>query len=176
MKSGLAQRAEGLRRLEPGPSRLIRQVRTSLLTALFAVLCVPTLVVCAATPGAAPRQSESAPPVSLNRIREGLEQAPALRLNTDVLLQLPPIFKSRVDQRVFVLTLEEALHKQFDLNLLQRQSAEWASKCCGYNLGQLVKSVNEALRAREIRRTREQIARELAELEAGRKTVPADVK
>jgi hypothetical protein len=98
-----------------------------------------------------------------------LEQAPALRLETDVPLQLPPVFKSRVDQRVFVLTLEEALHKQFDLNLLQRQSAEWAAKCCGYNLGSLLDIVNEALRDRKIRKTREQIARELAELEAARK-------
>jgi hypothetical protein len=84
-----------------------------------------------------------------------------------------PTFKTRVDQRVFVLTLEEALHKEFDLNAFQRQSAEWASKCCGFNLGQVVTSVDEALRDRKIRKTREQIARELAELEAARKKTPA---
>lgn len=88
-----------------------------------------------------------------------------------------PTFKSRVDQRAFVLTLEEALHKQFDLNDLQRQSAEWASKCCGFDVGQLVKIVDEALTRRKIRKTREQIARELAELEAARKkTPPSEVK
>jgi hypothetical protein len=101
-----------------------------------------------------------------------LEQAPGLRLNTDVTLQPPAVFKSRVDQRVFVLTLQQELHKAFDLNVLQRQSAAWASKCCGYDLGQLVKSANEALRAGKIRKTREQIARELAALEAARKKTP----
>src|SRR4051794_20034553 len=65
-------------RLEPGPDRLTRQVRTSLLAVLFAALGVPALVVCATAPGAAPQQSESTPSVSLNRIREGLEQVPAL--------------------------------------------------------------------------------------------------
>jgi hypothetical protein len=128
--------------------------------------------VSAATAGAAPQQPDSVPPVSLNRIRQGLAQAPALRLEADMPLQLPATFKSRVDQRVFVLTLQEELHREFDLNELQRQSAEWASKCCGYNLGQLVKSANEALRGRKIRKTREQIARELAELEAARKKTP----
>ena len=88
-----------------------------------------------------------------------------------------PTFKSRVDQRVFVLTLEEALHKEFDLNDLQRQSAAWAGKCCGYNIGQLVEMTSEALRARKIRKTQEQIWRELAELEAARKKqAAADVK
>jgi hypothetical protein len=112
----------------------------------------------------------SAPPVSLERIREGLEKPPPIHLKLDVPMPLkPPTFKARVDQRVFVLTLEEALHKEFDLNDLQRQSAEWSSKCCGYNLGALMKKVDEALQERKIRKTREQIARELAELEAARK-------
>jgi uncharacterized protein YfcZ (UPF0381/DUF406 family) len=82
-----------------------------------------------------------------------------------------------VDQRVFVLTLEEALHKEFDLNELQRQSAEWAAKCCGYDIGQLITKIDDALRERKIRKTRQQIWRELAELEAARKKLPpADVK
>ena len=140
---------------------------------MLAVLWVSVLVASAATLGAEPQQPDGVPPVSLDRIREGLEQAPALRLETDVPLQLPPTFKSRVDQRVFVLTLEEALHKEFDLTDLQRQSAEWSAKCCGYNVGQLVEIVNKALRDRKIRKTREQIARELAELEAARKKIPA---
>ena len=83
-----------------------------------------------------------------------------------------PTFRSRVDQRVFVLTLEEALHKEFDLNDLQRQSAEWASKCCGYNIGQLVQMIDDAMKQRKIRKTQEQIWRELAELEAARKKLP----
>ena len=86
-------------------------------------------------------------------------------------------FKVRVDQRVFVPTLEEHLHKEFDLNLLQRQSADWASRCCGFNLGTVVEYFETALRNRTIRKTREQIARELAELERPRGSSPVrDVK
>jgi hypothetical protein len=116
--------------------------------------------------------------VSLERIRGRLQNAPAPLLKLDVPVQLPAAtFKTRVDQRVFVLSLEEQLRKDFTLTPLQRQSAEWAAKCCGYNIGQLVERVNKALRDRKIRRTREQIARELADLEAARKKSPAsDVK
>ena len=146
-------------------------MRTFLRAAPFALLGVLALVAGTATVGATPQQPESVP-VSLDRIKEGLAQAPALKVKTDVPVQLPPVFKSKVDQPVFVRTLEEELHKQFDLNLLQRQSAEWAGKCCGLSLGSLLNGVSDALRERKIRKTREQIARELAELEAARKKVP----
>lgn len=139
---------------------------------MFAVLFVPALVVSSATLGAEPQQPDGVPPVSLDRIREGLEQPPALQVKTDVPLQRPPTFKSRVDQRVFVPTLEEVLHKEFDLNDLQRQSAEWAAKCCGFDIGQLVDLIDKARRDRTIRKTREQIARELAELDAARRKIP----
>jgi hypothetical protein len=123
--------------------------------------------------GVPPPPSSTAPAVSLERIKEDLRKAPAPRLRLDGPMPLPrPTFKARVDQRVFVLTLEEALHKEFDLNDLQRQSAEWSSQCCGYNIGALMKKVNEALQERKIRKTREQIARELAELEAALKKGP----
>jgi hypothetical protein len=36
-------------------------------------------------------------------------------------------FRTRVEQRVRSLTLEEWLHKEFDLTGLQKQSAEWAA-------------------------------------------------
>jgi hypothetical protein len=134
------------------------------------------LAVSGATLEAAPQQPNDAPPVALDRIRDGLDRAPALQLKTDVPLQVPT-FRSRVDQRVFVLTLEEALHRDFDLNIIQRQSADWASKCCGFDLGQIVRIVDKAMEDRQIRKTREQIYRELAELEAARlKTPPLDVK
>ena len=78
---------------------------------------------------------------------------------------------------MFVLTLEEALHKEFDLNDLQRQSAEWSSRCCGINLGQVLQMIDDAMKERKIRKTREQIWRELAELEAARRNLPpAEVK
>jgi hypothetical protein len=161
-----------------GFGRLTVQVGSFPRATLFAVFCPFALALGLSAPlTAAPQQPDNVPPVSLDRIREGLSQAPALELKTSVPVQLPPVFKSRVDQRVFVLTLEQALHKEFDLNILQRQSADWASKCCGFNLGQLLTVADEAVRDRKIRKTREQIARELAELEAAAKKAPrTDVK
>jgi hypothetical protein len=128
--------------------------------------------------GAAPQEPSSIQPVSLERIRDELDKAPARQFTAGLPVQLPvPTFKTRVDQRVFVPTLEEHLRKEFALTVLQRQSADWASKCCGYDVGQLVKIVKQTLKDREVRKTREQIARELAELEAARKKPPApDVK
>jgi hypothetical protein len=132
----------------------------------------------ATTLGAAPQQPAGDSPVSLERIKGQLAKAPARELKPEAAVPLRvPTFRSRVDQRVFVLTLEEALHKEFDLNDLQRQSAEWASKCCGYNIGQLVQMIDDAMKQRKIRKTQEQIWRELAELEAARKKLPpADAK
>ena len=72
-----------------------------------------------------------------------------------------PTFKSRVEQRQFVLTLEQALHRDFDLNEFQRQSAEWRSKCCGYSLGQIFEPIEKKMLERKIRKTREQIVQEL---------------
>jgi hypothetical protein len=145
----------------------------SVLLGLLAIVAGP-----AAALGAAPQQPDSAPPVSLNRIKAQLAKAPVRELKPDAPVPLRvPTFRSRVDQRVFVLTLEEALHKEFDLNDLQRQSAEWASKCCGINIGQVVQMIDDAMKERKIRKTQEQIWRELAELEAARKKLPpAEVK
>jgi hypothetical protein len=143
-----------------------------------ALICVLALVAGqAATLAAAPQQPDSAPPVSLDRIKERLAR-PARDFKPGEPVQLRvPTFRSRVDQRVFVLTLEEALHKEFDLNELQRQSAEWRAKCCGISIGQLLEMAGDAMRARKIRKTQEQIWHELAELEAARKKLPAtDVK
>jgi len=112
-----------------------------------------------ATLDAAPQAPSTAPPVSLDRIKDELAKRPPREFKSDMELQVPVTFKSRVDQRVFVMTLEEALHKEFDLNEIQRQSADWASKCCGYNLGQLFQMVEDAMRERKIRKTREQIWR-----------------
>ena len=74
-----------------------------------------------------------------------------------------------MDQRVRSLTLEEWIEKEFTLTPLQRQSAEWAARCCGISLDPLFNKLEEALRRRQVRKIREQIARELAELEAARK-------
>ena len=157
--------------------RLIQHVRTNPRGAWLIALLVPALAVCPTTVAATPPQPAGEPPLSLERIREGLERPPPRHLTPAVPEPLRVTFKARVDQRVFVPTLEEHLHKVFDLNLLQRQSADWASRCCGFNVGELVTHLENALRNRKIRKTREQIARELAELERANGASPArDVK
>jgi len=87
-------------------------------------------------------------------------------------------FKTRVDQRVYVLSLNEWLEKEFKLTALQRQSADWAAKCCGgYVLGTpsfgirldpLFTSLDKTLQRRRLRKIREQIAAELAQVETAR--------
>jgi hypothetical protein len=141
---------------------------TTLRATLPVVFCAFALLAGGSAPlSAAPQQPAAEPPVSLDRIKEELARAPGSRLKLDVPIPPPrPTFKSRVDQRAFVLTLEEALHRDFDLNDLQRQSAEWRSKCCGLSVGQLVDAIDKVMKQRKIRKTREQIWRELAELEA----------
>jgi hypothetical protein len=133
---------------------------------LCAALLAPALVVSPAALAAAPQEPAGGLPVSLERIREDLEKPLPPKLAPATPVQLRPTFKARVVQRSWVPTLEEHLHKQFDLSPMQRQSAEWAAQCCGLKIGQIVKYAEDALRARKIRKTREQIARELAFLEA----------
>lgn len=157
----------------PGRSagRLNPHVATFIRATVLAVLSGLAFVVNSTTLGAAPQAPTTEGPVSLERIREALEKPPA---RLDMTWPLPvTTFKTRVDQRVFVLSLQEQLRKEMTLTLLQRQSADWASKCCGISLNrlaaQLIRSVNRARQQRNVRKTREQIARELAELEATRK-------
>ena len=143
---------------------------TFLRATIFAVFSWLSITVfLTATLSAAPQQPMKDLPVSLVRIREELAKTPT-GLKLDMPVQVPvATFKTRVDQRVYVLSLEEWLEKEFNLNPLQRQSAEWASKCCGIGLDPLFKGVERALQRRRVRKTREQIARELAEIEAARK-------
>jgi hypothetical protein len=154
-------------------------VVTFLRATALAVFCLLSLDEClSATLLAAPQEPPKDLPVSLDRIREELAKTPSARLKLDMPLQVPVAkFKSRVDQRVYVLTLQEWIDKEFKLTALQRQSANWASGG-GYvlasgsyavRLDPLFKSLEEALERRRVRKIREQIARELAEIEAARK-------
>jgi hypothetical protein len=151
-------------------ARLNYWVMTCLKAAVAAVFSLVVLVLCASTGlDAAPQQPTDVPAVSLDRIREGLAKPPALKL--DVKSQLPvAIFRAGVEQRVYVLTFEEQLHKDFDLNVLQRQSADWASKCCGVDVGQVLKGIDRARQRQQARKIRDQVARELAQVEAARRT------
>ena len=130
------------------------------------------LIVLSAALAAAPQQPPPEPPVSLERIRKELQKPPGIDLT--VPLQMPvATFRARIEQRLYVLTVEEWIQKEFKLTALQRQSAEWGAKCCGINLltvgSGLTKRIADARRRREVRKVREQIARELAELEARRR-------
>ena len=147
-----------------------------------AVFCPLALVVCLSTAlGAAPQEPTKDLPVSLDRIREELANTPPTRLKVDIPVQAPaPRFRTGVVQRVYVLTLEEWLDKEFKMTALQRQSADWAATCCGgYVLGPvrldpMFKSLGKAMQRRRVRKIREQIARELAGIEAARKAGPPD--
>jgi hypothetical protein len=125
--------------------------------------------VLAAGPAAA-QQPNPAPPVSVERVRGALIRTPARSLRFDAKLP-PPVatFKSAVNQRVYLLPFLEQLRKDFELTPLQRQSAEWSSKCCGFNLLTLTGALERALRERKERRIREQVSRELAEVQAAAK-------
>lgn len=116
----------------------------------------------------APQDPTGIPLTSLEQIRDRLQKPPEPRLMPSEPAQLWPTFKSEVERHPWVPTLEQELHKQFDLNAFQRQSAEWRSKCCGINLGQVYNAIGKALDERRVTTIRAQIRRELAELEASR--------
>jgi len=133
--------------------------------------CAAALAVAASASGpvyASPQEPAGLPATSLERVKKQLERPPGPPLTPSVPVQSRPTFRSGVEQRVYVLTFEEDLHKTFDLNYFQRQSAEWSAKCCGMDPVMLIKAVDKALDERRVRKTREQIARELAELEAAK--------
>jgi hypothetical protein len=143
----------------PHVSTSLRPTASGVLTPLVLVLFVAVGL------GAAPQEPTDPPVISLERIREGLERPPALRLDVQPQPHVA-VFRMSVEQRVFVLTFEEQLHKDFDLTPMQRQSANWASACCGLDVGQLVKGIERARQRLQERRAHEQVARELAEVEA----------
>ena len=125
---------------------------------------------------AAPQAQGKDLPVSLDRIRQDLAKAPPA-VKFDMLVKVPvATFKSRVDQRVYVLTLKEWLDQEFKLTPLQRQSAEWAANCCGIGLGPVFDTLEQALQRRKLRKIREQVANELAAVEAARKNAAAKDK
>lgn len=147
----------------------------------FSHKAVPLLLLCSAwivvtSSPASAQQAAPAPPAALERVKSRLDHPPARRLAPSGPLELRPLFKSRVDRHPFVRTLEQDLHKTFDLNDLQRQSADWSSRCCGLNLGALFRSVDKAMDERRLRKTREQIAQELAFVEAAAARAEAEKK
>jgi hypothetical protein len=120
----------------------------------------------AAAQAAPPAQDEAAaPPVSLDRIRERVARTPALKVDPKPPV---PLFRTTTEARALMLPFQEHLRQQLEPTLLQRQSRDWASRCCGIDLGLLFNGIDKAVERRKIRKVREQIARELAELETMR--------
>jgi hypothetical protein len=138
-------------------------VTFSLIPVLRALGCIAALGVMTAS--AAAQGAEPGAATALDRVKTRLDQ-PARRLVPSGPIELRPVFKSRVERHPFVLTLDEDLHKTFDLNELQRQSAAWSAQCCGLSLSALFNSMEKALDERRLRKIREQVARELAFVEA----------
>ena len=104
-------------------------------------------------------------PVSLERIREGVEEPAERALVVTPLVPLTR-FKTGVEERTYMLPFKEQLDKDLEPTLLQAQSRDWASRCCGLDLGALFKPIDRALQRRKERKIRELIARELEELKA----------
>ena len=109
------------------------------------------LVVClSATLGAAPQEPAKDLPVSLDRIREEVSRTAPTGLKLDRPVEMPvATFKTRVDQRVFVLPFEDWLEKELKMGVLQKQSADWAAKCCAISLDLLFKTPREGTAAPE---------------------------
>jgi len=118
-----------------------------------------------------PVSAETAPqePAASNdpveHVRAGLNRTPSQSLKFDARMPTPvATFKVTVDERVFGLPIVEQLRKEFELTPLQRQSAEWRAKCCGFNLLSLADQVDKALRQWKEQRIRDRVSRELAEV------------
>lgn len=139
-------------------------------TTRCAVVAMVTPVVSVALAGAPQPPPSGELPVSFERIRAGVEKPEGHALDAGVPLPLPAVrFDVTVEGRTYMLSFEEQLHKDLEPTLLQRQSRDWASKCCGLDLNMLFEPIDRALQRRKERRIRQQIARELEELEASRR-------
>ena len=100
-------------------------------------------------------------------MQDALNNTPAQSLKFDAKMPIPAAtFRVTANERVFVLPILETLRKNFELTPLQRQSADWSSRCCGVNLLALSKSLSSALQAMEERRIHDRVSRELAEVQA----------
>lgn len=140
----------------------------SIVVCLAMVLGLHTTLEAAPQPPAKDTTAQELP-VSVDRIAKQLSKPAPIQLEMNAQTLPVATFRVSVEQRIYVLPFKEWLDKEFKLNDLQRQSADWASRCCGINLGSLFQKLEDAQRRHEVRKVREQIARELDELEAARK-------
>ena len=147
-------------------------MRTLRSAAVSALLCCALAVVgLPARLHAAPQEPSGDTGVSLSRIKKGLSRPSGTRLQPSQPVQLRPTFRSQTLAHPFVPTLEEDLRKTFALTDFQRQYAEYAARAGGIDLGLLLRPIEKAMDEHRLRKIHEQIARELAELQAAKSAV-----
>jgi hypothetical protein len=156
---------------QPGRRRRRLRLKVSFRARPIAIrllLCSAVAAVCAPRMAYAWPQDPAVPATSLEHVKDRLDTPVVRSLTPSTPVRLRPVFKSGVEAHPFVRTLDEDLHKTFDLNALQRQSADWSSKCCGIDLVGVYKAIAKANEERQVSKAREQVARELAALRAAR--------
>jgi hypothetical protein len=104
-------------------------------------------------------------PVSVERVQQSLNRTPSRSLKFDARMPVPAAtFRVTVSERALVVPIMESLRKEFELTPLQRQSAEWSSKCCGLSVAMLKDKLEQAIQAMRERRARDRVAHELAQI------------
>ena len=139
----------------------------NLRTAALAFTLPAMLLSVAGRAAAAPQHPVAAPPASVERVQNALNHTPPQSLKFDTKAPVPvATYRVTVTQPLFVLPIMDSLRKEFELTLLQRQSADWSSKCCGLSIAALTEGVEKAFRRWEENRIHDRVSRELAEVEA----------
>jgi len=145
-------------RATPSNLYVMALLRKTTLSLSLAVMLWPVYA------NAAP-QEPTASPDSVDHVRAALSRTPSQSLKFDARMPAPvATFKVTVDARVFGLSIVDQLRKEFELTPLQRQSAEWRSKCCGINLLSLADTIGKAVRQWQEDRIHDRVSRELAEV------------
>jgi hypothetical protein len=114
---------------------------------------------------AAQEPSGPASPVSPEHVKDVLNRTPKQSLRFDARMPVPAAtYKVTVNQRLFVPPIMDSLRKKFELTPLQRQSADWSSRCCGLSIAALTEGLERAFRRWEERRIHDRVSRELSEV------------
>lgn len=109
--------------------------------AAFALSLTAILGPLAAPAAAAPQTPEPSPSASLARVKNAIDKTPSRSLRFDVKVAMPVATFKTTTERDYMVPFVAQLRKEFELTPLQKQSAEWASKCCGLNLLSLSKGL-----------------------------------
>src|SRR6478672_9693918 len=106
-------------------------------TPVFLLCCATFVVHASSVVQARPQEQGAVAPTSIDKVKAGVDTPIVTPLTPSVPVRLRPVFKSGVEKHPFVLTLDEDLHKTFELTDFQRRAANWSAQCCGLNLAQI---------------------------------------